>query len=171
MALLRRTVATLFPLVAPAVLWAERQRVARAVRAIRGAGGPAVAPPVHGEGVRVTALPRFAGSSFRGEASGGEAGPPAAANSAGASTATSQTLHMGAVPDGAVPDGAVAGDGSITCAEGYPVKANPASGIYHLPGQVGYDRLAAGLCFASAELAEGAGYRASRASSPRPEEA
>jgi hypothetical protein len=149
MALLRRAVATLFPLVALAVLWAERQRIASLVRSIRAANGPAEAPPVRREGIRVTALPRFVGSSFRGEASRGEAGLPAGAGFAGSSMATAQA--------GEVPDGAVVGDGSPTCAEGYPVKANPASGIYHLPGQVGYDRLAAGLCFASAELAEGAG--------------
>jgi len=77
----------------------------------------------------------------------------------------------GALPDGVpmgdLPVGAVAGDGSLACPVGYPVKGNPASLIYHLPGQASYDRLRAVICFASPEAAEAAGYRVSHAPLPR----
>jgi len=70
-----------------------------------------------------------------------------------------------------IPVGAVAGDGSMTCPDDYPVKGNPSSLIYHLPGQLSYDRFRAGVCFSSPEAAEAAGYRASNAPSARNDDA
>jgi hypothetical protein len=65
------------------------------------------------------------------------------------------------------PAGAVPGDGTAICPPRYPVKGNLSSKIYHLPGQVGYPRTVPEFCFASAEAAETAGYRASRARAER----
>ncbi|MEZ5271096.1 MAG: hypothetical protein R2694_02140 [Ilumatobacteraceae bacterium] len=49
------------------------------------------------------------------------------------------------------------------CPEGYPVKANDNSGIYHLPGGRFYDRTVPERCYASAEGAEADGYRRAKA--------
>ncbi len=49
------------------------------------------------------------------------------------------------------------------CPEGYPVKANDNSGIYHLPGGRFYDRTIPERCYASAEGAEADGYRRAKA--------
>jgi micrococcal nuclease len=62
-----------------------------------------------------------------------------------------------------VPLGAIAGDGTAVCPPGYPVKGNGSSRIYHVPGQVSYPPTIAEFCFASAEAAEAAGFRQSRA--------
>jgi hypothetical protein len=69
-----------------------------------------------------------------------------------------------------VPLGAVAGDGTATCPQGFPVKGNASSRIYHEPGQVSYASTVAEFCFASAEAAEAAGFRQSRARGLRPQE-
>lgn len=66
-----------------------------------------------------------------------------------------------------VPLGAVAGDGSATCPPDYPVKGNGSSRLYHLPNQVSYPPTIAEFCFASAEAAEAAGFRQSRAREQR----
>ena len=66
-----------------------------------------------------------------------------------------------------VPEGAVAGDGSADCPSDYPIKGNRQSRIYHTPGQVSYRSTIAEFCFASAEAAERAGYRVSRAREQR----
>ena len=69
-----------------------------------------------------------------------------------------------------VPLGAIAGDGTVTCPPGFPVKGNGQSRIYHEPGQVSYAPTVAEFCFASAEAAEAAGFRQSRARGLRPQE-
>jgi micrococcal nuclease len=48
------------------------------------------------------------------------------------------------------------------CPPGRPVKGNLPSGIYHLPGQPSYEATNPERCFASAEEAEKAGFRAPR---------
>jgi hypothetical protein len=65
--------------------------------------------------------------------------------------------------EGEVPFGAIAGRGSADCPAEYPIKGNASSKIYHVPGQVSYPQTIAELCFASAEAAEAAGFRQSRA--------
>ncbi|MBW3632173.1 MAG: hypothetical protein KY456_04005 [Chloroflexi bacterium] len=69
-----------------------------------------------------------------------------------------------------VPLGAIAGDGTAICPPGFPVKGNAQSRIYHEPGQVSYSPTVAEFCFASAEAAEAAGFRQSRARGLRPQE-
>jgi hypothetical protein len=66
-----------------------------------------------------------------------------------------------------IPEGAVAGDGSANCPSDYPIKGNGQSHIYHTPGQVSYRSTIAEFCFASAEAAERAGFRVSRAREQR----
>jgi hypothetical protein len=47
--------------------------------------------------------------------------------------------------------------------EGYPIKVNSKSGIYHVPGGRSYERTAADRRYASAEDAEADGYRRAKA--------
>ena len=49
------------------------------------------------------------------------------------------------------------------CPEGYPVKANDNSGIYHVPGGRFYARTVAERCYATADDAIADGYRAAKA--------
>jgi trigger factor len=61
------------------------------------------------------------------------------------------------------PRGSVEGTGESACPEGYPIKGNASSMIYHLPGQSSYENTIPEICFATEEDAEAAGYRASKA--------
>ena len=45
------------------------------------------------------------------------------------------------------------------CPDGYPVKVKLASGIYHLPGGLAYERTTPDRCYATAEQAEADGFR------------
>ena len=49
------------------------------------------------------------------------------------------------------------------CPDGYPIKANANSGIYHVPGGRFYGRTVPERCYARAEDAEADGYRAAKA--------
>ena len=49
------------------------------------------------------------------------------------------------------------------CPDGYPVKANDNSGIFHVPGGRFYDRTVAERCYANAEDALADGYRPAKA--------
>jgi len=62
----------------------------------------------------------------------------------------------------AAPEGAVPGDGSRECPSEFPIKGNASSRIYHSPGQASYANTIAEFCFATAEVAEAAGYRPPR---------
>ncbi|MCA9863187.1 MAG: Re/Si-specific NAD(P)(+) transhydrogenase subunit alpha [Thermomicrobiales bacterium] len=66
-------------------------------------------------------------------------------------------LRVNASESGSVP-----GDGTHNCPPGYPVKANAQSQIYHLPESSSYHQTIPEFCFATAEGAEAAGFRASR---------
>jgi hypothetical protein len=59
-----------------------------------------------------------------------------------------------------VPAGAVRGDGTTGTPDGYPVKGNASSKIYHLPGFPSYASTKAEYCFATEQDAINAGYRA-----------
>ena len=48
------------------------------------------------------------------------------------------------------------------CPDGYPIKVNTKSGIFHAPGGRFYDRTPPDRCYADAPSAEADGYRASR---------
>ena len=70
-----------------------------------------------------------------------------------------------AAPDddsGAVYEGAVKSDGTDTVPEGYPIKGNDSSKIYHVPGGGSYDTTVAEYYFASTDAAEAAGFRAAK---------
>jgi hypothetical protein len=49
------------------------------------------------------------------------------------------------------------------CPDGYPIKANAKSRIYHVPGGRSYDRTVPERCYASTEDAEADGYRRAKA--------
>jgi large subunit ribosomal protein L17 len=57
-----------------------------------------------------------------------------------------------------LPEGAVAGTEDGAAPEGYDVKGNANSGLYHVPGSQWYDATDAEFWFASAEDAEKAGF-------------
>ncbi len=59
------------------------------------------------------------------------------------------------------PD-SVPGDGTALAPDGYPVKGNGRSGIYHVPGGFAYGRTVASIHFRTAGAAEAAGFRASK---------
>jgi micrococcal nuclease len=50
-----------------------------------------------------------------------------------------------------------------TCPDGYPIKANNNSGIFHVPGGRFYDRTVAERCYANADDAVADGYRPAKA--------
>ena len=50
-----------------------------------------------------------------------------------------------------------------TCPDGYPVKANDNSGIFHVPGGRFYDRTVAERCYTDADAAIADGYRPAKA--------
>lgn len=49
------------------------------------------------------------------------------------------------------------------CPDGYPIKANDSSRIFHVPGGRFYDRTVPERCYATAEVAERDGYRRAKA--------
>ncbi len=59
-----------------------------------------------------------------------------------------------------MPVGAVRGDGTTDTPDGYPVKGNASSMIYHLPSFPSYKSTKAEFCFATEQDALNAGYRA-----------
>lgn len=79
-----------------------------------------------------------------------------------ATPAGSITEPVPAADDGGDAD-SVPGNGTAEAPAGYPIKGNERSGIYHAPGGFSYDRTIATVHFRSAEAAEAAGFRASRA--------
>jgi hypothetical protein len=80
-----------------------------------------------------------------------------------------QAGMLGDDSDAAVPMGAIASDGTVNCPPDFPIKGNRQSQIYNRPGQGSYASTVAELCFASAEAAEAAGFRASRSRGQRAE--
>jgi large subunit ribosomal protein L17 len=71
------------------------------------------------------------------------------------------TDEAAAAPAAAVelPEGAVASTEDGSAPEGYEVKGNANSGLYHVPGSQWYDATEAEFWFASAEDAEKAGFK------------
>ncbi|MBI5087993.1 MAG: hypothetical protein HZB15_03745 [Actinobacteria bacterium] len=49
------------------------------------------------------------------------------------------------------------------CPDGFPIKANGNSGIFHVPGGRFYDRTIPERCYATTQAAEADGYRAAKA--------
>lgn len=54
---------------------------------------------------------------------------------------------------------AVPGDGTTECPEGFPIKGNGRSRLYHMPEGFAYPRTKPELCFRTPEAAEKAGFR------------
>ncbi len=79
----------------------------------------------------------------------------------GSAEATASPVQAATAPvtDAATATGSVPGDGTATCAPGYPVKGNAQSMIYHAVGSRWYEQTIAEICFASVEAAEAAGFR------------
>jgi hypothetical protein len=57
-------------------------------------------------------------------------------------------------------DGFVRVQGMSVCPDGFPIKGNAGSGIYHLPTDASYQRTIPEVCFASEDVAIANGYRA-----------
>ena len=57
-------------------------------------------------------------------------------------------------------DGFVRVHGMSACPEGFPIKGNANSGIYHVPADASYQRTIPEVCFASEDVAIANGYRA-----------
>jgi cytoskeletal protein RodZ len=68
-----------------------------------------------------------------------------------------QLAETGPVPT--ITGGLVEGDGTHDCPDGYPIKGNASSRIYHLPGESSYDVTVPEVCFATEQDAAAAGYR------------
>ncbi|MCC6705323.1 MAG: hypothetical protein IT334_10635, partial [Thermomicrobiales bacterium] len=81
-----------------------------------------------------------------------------------AAAESSPAMGIAAAPAGDLPHGAVAGGGEHDCPEGFPIKGNASSMIYHVPGSGSYERTIPEMCFATEEDAIAAGYRASKSS-------
>ena len=117
-------------------------------------------PPPQGGG--------FGGGGFQPPPQGFQQGPPPGAGEDETGTfrpAKAEPDAFGAVVTDDQPAGWagtakwVDGLDDGSCPEGYPIKGNASSRIYHLPGSSSYNQTHAELCFASEEDAAGAGYR------------
>jgi large subunit ribosomal protein L4 len=64
-----------------------------------------------------------------------------------------------AAPAPELPAGAVVANADGSAPEGYEIKGNADSGLYHVPGSAFYNRTVAEFYFASAEAAEAAGFQ------------
>src|SRR5665811_1226645 len=84
---------------------------------------------------------------------GADTAPAAAAATVGAAGAGSSRTGTG-------PEGSVRGDGTSNTPDGYPIKGNASSKIYHMPGMPSYNGTKPEWCFATEEDAIAAGYRA-----------
>jgi hypothetical protein len=88
--------------------------------------------------------------------------PPVRPADESASSPEAIGIAASAEPVAARPDGAQSPDEAGACPEGYPIKGNASSLIYHAPGTSSFDVTEPEICFATAEAAEAAGYRAPR---------
>ena len=119
-----------------------------------------------GEIVHEMTLQRLAESGSPPPAAQPAISPPARDGaSANGAVSGPETAHATAVIENMaspVPTGALAGDGSSSCPDDFPIKGNASSQIYHQPGGASYEQTIPELCFASPQDAEAAGYRASK---------
>ncbi len=72
-----------------------------------------------------------------------------------------EPLPAAASPRDPTPDWVAPEDGR--CPEGFPIKANASSRIFHVPGGRFYDRTMPERCYATADAAERDGYRRAKA--------
>lgn len=85
---------------------------------------------------------------------------PAVVEAAAAPAAAPEAAAVSIVATAEVPAGAVPGDGTAICPPDFPVKGNAQSKIYHTRESRTYEQTIPEFCFASAEAAEAAGFRA-----------
>lgn len=127
-------------------------------------------------GIAPDALNVDAGEASRGVADGGSAvsGPVGSASeeaeqsgnsSSAPGSASSTSTSLGGANTGPMPgivaeaQDAVRGDGTTECPEGFPIKGNGRSRLYHVPEGSFYARTKPEVCFRSPEAAERAGFR------------
>jgi hypothetical protein len=127
---------------------------------------PALATPLrpltgHGLGVG-HAAPVIAVDASEALADTPEVTPLAPAATPEAEAAAAATAGATAPPAATatteIPAGAVPGTGTVTCPDGYPIKGNAQSKIYHPPDSRVYAQTVAELCFTTAEAAQAAGF-------------
>jgi len=66
------------------------------------------------------------------------------------------------IPDDVPPSQRWSEPAGRECPAGFEVKVKLASGIYHLPGMLAYDRTSPDRCYVNAEEAEADGFRAAK---------
>ena len=116
-----------------------------------GRAAPSIAPEA------LEALGDATEATLPADAAASQAAPAAAT---GPAATTSPAVDV--APPADLPLGAIRGDGSATCPDGFPVKGNAQSKIYHTPESRSYAKTVAEFCFATAEAAQAAGYRPPR---------
>lgn len=84
---------------------------------------------------------------------------PVDAAPAAAEAAPAEATESGAAPAAELPAGAVAANADGSAPEGYSVKGNADSGLYHVPGSQWYDATEAEFWFVDAAAAEAAGFK------------
>jgi cytoskeletal protein RodZ len=75
----------------------------------------------------------------------------------GPTESAEKLAETGPVPT--ITSGLVEGNGTHDCPDGFPIKGNASSRIYHLPGESTYEVTIPEVCFATDEDAAAAGYR------------
>ena len=113
----------------------------------------AVAPP--------SAWPPFEPRGSAGIATETLAEPTAEPSAEAEADVVAPTAAVAMAESSAVTDWAEPIDGG--CQDGYPIKANDNSHIFHVPGGRFYDRTRAERCYPTAEAAERDGYRRAKA--------
>lgn len=98
-----------------------------------------------------------AGSVRSGPVESAKGGP---ARQPGDSGSASGSANTGPMPGIVAEDqDAVRGDGTTQCPEGFPIKGNGRSRLYHMPEGSAYARTKPEVCFRTPEAAERAGFR------------
>jgi hypothetical protein len=98
-------------------------------------------------------------------------GAPTSNGAKGSSTTSASPAHVAPPAVEPAPAGSPTGDQPPTwvapvdgaCPDGYSVKANDNSGIFHVPGGRFYERTVPERCYARVEDAQADGYRAAKA--------
>ena len=88
---------------------------------------------------------------------------PPDANAAPAPMAAPTTEPVSDAPPAAAADARWMPPVDGQCPDGFPIKANANSGIFHMPGGRFYDRTVPERCYAEAADAEADGYRRAKA--------
>ncbi len=112
-----------------------------------------------GSAAGTRSVPAGGMSAAAGTSAGSQAAPDRAETRSGGAGAASHG-GSGGTQATRTPAGAVAGDGTHRCPNGYPIKGNASSRIYHVPDSSSYEQTIPEFCFNSTGSAEAAGFRA-----------